>query len=289
MELAYYPKHQGSVRSFRSATTVWNAETNGNDSKRSPYQSSIKPITLDNSTANTFSEAYVHALYDMLEAAMFSISDGQIFLSLAFSVSFASSTTCKLSQYHLQIGINMWLTATTNAVLSLAIVRNYFRSFFSGLLRLIALLSALVFSLGLPLLFRLNSGFASETLPPNDRNNSQVLLKAACFMDSSFRKVVVDDQINNTIIIGASTTDPMMSQEFMSWAAICCIWAIIVIGRVILGIRSVTQEQGKFSDHNIASKTLLAFWGFVLVVWIFAVGSFGYRVCCSIPWIRMWR
>jgi hypothetical protein len=164
---------------------------------------------------------------------MLFISDGQILLSLAFSTSFmATDNRCTTSQYHFKVGLNLWLNATTSAVLSFAMVRHYFRSFLSGIFRLVALIGSLIFSLGLPLMLQVNSGFVSEITLSDHRGSSQIFLNALCFMDPSFRRVVVNDQINNQAVIGNCLTHPELSQEFISWAATCIIWAIIMLGRL---------------------------------------------------------
>lgn len=158
-----------------------------------------------------------------------------------------------------------------------------------------ALLGSLIFSLGLPLMLQVNSGFASEITPSDDRGSSQIFLNALCFMDPSFRRVVVDDQINNQAVIGNCLTHPELSQEFISWAATCIIWAIIMLGR--FGRRATRPfREGPDDSPDPDSKSLVVsmFWWFLMLVWCFAVGVFSYRTrwilnlrhwVASSPWI----
>jgi hypothetical protein len=79
--------------------------------------------------------------YDILEVTVSCISHGQILLSIAFVFGFVFSpiVRCTLSQYHLRLGLNLWLTAGTGAVLTFAVMCNYFASWLSGILRLLLL------------------------------------------------------------------------------------------------------------------------------------------------------
>ncbi|CZR68903.1 uncharacterized protein PAC_18804 [Phialocephala subalpina] len=282
-----YPIHSTPTPTYNVPTTPAAPDNT------SSHEPSLTPYTSDVPPAKILKRA--HAYYDILEAIIFCISDGQILLSLAFSFSFLISARCTTSQYHFQLGLNLWLTATTGAVLAFAIVRNYFRTFYSGLFRLVALIGSLIFSLGLPLILQVNSGFASETTPSDSRNNSQIFLNALCFMDPSFRSVVVDDQINNTAVIGSCTTHPELSQEFVSWVVICIIWAIIVLGRFGLSATSLFQGDYSSPDPDAGSRVELTFWCFLMLVWSFALGVFSYRTnlilnlhrwVANSPWIE---
>jgi hypothetical protein len=267
----------------------------GND-EDSPYQPSLKPFEEppepDQSEKMTKLE---EGFYDILEALMFFISDGQILLALAFSLYFIVSDRCTVSQYHIKIGLNLWLTAATITVFSLTVVRNCFDRLGSGLFRFALLAFSLIFSLGLPLALQVSSGFASEITPSDGRNSSQIFLNALCFMDSSFRKVVVDDQINNHAVIGACITNPELSQEFISWVAICVIWAVAILGRFGLRARGFIRERNNFADPDSGRRVESAYWCFLLLIWFFAVGTFSYRTwlifdlrrwVANSPWIQ---
>jgi hypothetical protein len=227
---------------------------------------------------------------------MFFISDAQILLALAFSLYFIVSDRCTVSQYHIKIGLNLWLTAATITVFSLTVVRNCFERLGSGLFRIALLAFSLIFSLGFPLGLQVSSGFASEIVPSDGRNSSQIFLNALCFMDSSFRKVVVDDQINNHAVIGACITHPELSQEFISWVAICVIWAVIMLGRFGIRARSwIRDENNNFADSDSGRRAEAVYWCFLLLIWGFAVGTFGYRTwlisdlrrwVANSPWIQ---
>ena len=228
-------------------------------------------------------------IYDILEAALFCISDNQILLSLAFSISFFVKGTakCILSQYHLKIALNLWLGSAINGVLTFSVVRRYFESPLAGLLRFLALGVSLVLSLGGPLLLELNSGFASEAVPSKDRHNSQIFLNALCFMDPSFRQDVVADQINNHAVIGESTTIPEASQDFASWISILVIGALVVIGRFLHRVIRITRRGHYIEDENNRNKIDLYYWIFLSLVWLFAATSFSYRTWLIFH-IRRW-
>jgi hypothetical protein len=223
------------------------------------------------------------ARYDWMEAAVYSISDAQILLSIAFSLYFLVSDSCTVSQYHLKIALNLWLTAATLAVFSLTAVRNCFKNPLSGILRFLMLAFSLIFSLGLPLSLQVNAGFTSEVLPASNRNSSQIFLKALCFTDRSFQQVVVDDQINNQAVIGACITNPQVTQEFISWTVICIIWALAMLGRFALrafrAFRALKadKETNDFADSDSGKPFEFYYWCFILLIWFFALGISIYR------------
>jgi hypothetical protein len=294
--LPYHPPYPYPLYSTPTPTYMGPA-TPANPDNISHYQSSLKPSESNELSAKKDPIERDHAFYDILEATMLCISDGQILLSLAFSMSFmATDNRCTTSQYHFKVGLNLWLNATTSAVLSFAMVRHYFRSFLSGIFRLVALIGSLIFSLGLPLMLQVNSGFASEITPSDHRGSSQIFLNALCFMDPSFRRVVVDDQINNQAVIGNCLTHPELSQEFVSWAVTCIIWAIIMLGRFgRRATRPFREETDPSPDPDSKSRAVLMFWLFLMLVWCFAVGVFSYRTfwilnlrrwVASSPWIE---
>lgn len=133
----------------------------------------------------------------MLQAALQAITDSQILLSLALNFSFFVLGKCQMSLYHFRLGLDIIEIACANSFLSLLLVRDYWKAPASAILRLFAL------TLSIYLLYSLldiqqERGYSAERLPPPERNNSLVLLKALCFLNKDLSDAVFANRTDAT-------------------------------------------------------------------------------------------
>lgn len=163
---------------------------------------------------NTFPERS----YDVLEAILFCIHDAQLFLAIALGLSFYLGTNCSMSQYHLDIAMNLSLIGCISFLLAFTLVRNYWVSPISSFIRIGCFVAVLVFLL-LTSITQLNSGLVPEYEPPTARNDSLILLDAACFSNKTYQNEL--DQISESqrAIVGTTgRSPPLLSYYRLLWA-----------------------------------------------------------------------
>lgn len=118
----------------------------------------------------------------MLEALVQSCSDQQVFTGGAYAITLRYWKGCSITAYHYSIVANMMLLTCATHLLSIAVVRDYWRYPYLALLRIVVITGVFIFS-GL-LLTNQNATndipFPSK-VPPADERNSPLLMLAACF------------------------------------------------------------------------------------------------------------
>ncbi|KAI4206291.1 MAG: hypothetical protein LQ346_001187 [Caloplaca aetnensis] len=139
--------------------------------------------------------------YNSLESILRAISDIQILLALSLAMSVVVFGICRTIQYHFEIGINLLLLACANYLQTLGLTRHYWRSWPAALAAFIRLLAVIgiYFCFGWILAIQNSSPdtlrkhqFVAERMPGDNKTDSVVFLKAACFLDPYFQ--------NNTFV-----------------------------------------------------------------------------------------
>ncbi|KAL9026500.1 MAG: hypothetical protein Q9196_004842, partial [Gyalolechia fulgens] len=108
---------------------------------------------------------------------------------------------CRTLQYHFEIGVNLLLLACANYLQTLGLTRHYWRSWPAALAAFMRLLAVIgiYFCFGWILAIQNSSSdtlrkhqFVAERMPGENKRDSVVFLKAACFLDPGFQ--------NNTFV-----------------------------------------------------------------------------------------
>lgn len=125
----------------------------------------------------------------MCEALVLSCSDQQVFTGGAFAISLRYWNGCSVTAYHYNIIANMLLLTCATHLISISIVRNYWRNLWQSTLRLI-LISMILLVTGLFLANQDANGhikFPTDIPPLNSTLNVTMLLflPAACYQDDT--------------------------------------------------------------------------------------------------------
>ena len=219
---------------------------------------------------NTSSEKF----YDVLEAMLFCIHDAQILLAIALGLSFYFGTNCSMSQYHLDIAINLALMGCMSFTLALTLVRNYWRAPFASLVRIGCFVAVMVF-IWRTVDLRLLDGLVPEYSPPRGRNDSLILLDAACFSNKTYAADLTNFTETEIGIVGKTGENPStLSYYILRWVLLVAAAGsgAIRLGQLILfktngparWSRDVETDQDGLSIG--ASSLALMFWW--ILVWI---------------------
>ena len=214
--------------------------------------------------------------YNFLESTLRAISDIQILLALALALSVVLFGICRTLQYHFEIGINLLLVACANYLQTLSLTRHYWRSWptrMAALLRLLIMVG-IYFCFGWILAIQnhqpfLNQHhFAVERMTADNKRDSAILLKAACFLEPSFQ--------NNTFAhLNTAERTHIGLQENTGGAAewilgltLGCVTLLIFMFRILGAINHSLEDRiKKMKIHTILCASI---WIFSLVVFCYS-------------------
>jgi hypothetical protein len=122
-------------------------------------------------------------LHGLLDPIILSSCDAQILLIFAYGISFKLSFQCSISAYHYNIVVYIIFANCSTFTLAVIFVRNYFKNFVTGMLRLIAMIVILaVYS---HVLQSQSANFAPfEVVPEKGTSDSVLFLPAICLLDT---------------------------------------------------------------------------------------------------------
>lgn len=134
-----------------------------------------------------------HTIISNLRFVLSQIS--RFLLALALALSVVVFGICRTLQYHFDIGVNLLLLACANYLQTLGLTRQHCRSRQAGLAALLRLLAVvgIYFCCGWILAIqnasqlRSTHRFVAERMSGDDKRDSVVFLKAACFLDPGFQ------------------------------------------------------------------------------------------------------
>lgn len=229
------------------------------------------------------------------------MSDSQLVFGLALAIYFQVVGKCSVSMYHFKMGLNLIIVACINNLLTLILIRSFWRTWFSSIVRL-GLTGALIGLLGkiLYILKKLNYDYGlPEPLPPKSRTDSLILLPAACFVDSDYLQTFTAldlDQAKHqakAAIIGrlekvagwVEIVPP--TQEGIIWGFMVCFFGLVIFYRLtilLLQIRRRYLSHQKYESLTMKPSGFFSAWRFVvcLVALIFSL------VVSIIIYIRVW-
>lgn len=151
------------------------------------------------------------SLTEICETLVLSCSDQQVFTGGAFAISLRYYNGCSVTAYHYNVLANMLLLTCATHLLSMSIVRNYWRNLWQSSLRVI-LISGIILVTGLVLTNQdADTAIKFPTVIPgpgaNETNNGLLFLPAACFQaDAHMWKTVQEtfsgsEQSRNAIFL----------------------------------------------------------------------------------------
>ena len=122
----------------------------------------------------------------VVRALVISTADAQSIIALTYAINFGMSGKCTVSAYHFSVGVNTILCACATIILSVIMVRDFWKAFCAALIRFSISISLLAI-LGRILVYQYFRPLAPEAIGwlPDKRNNtdSSIFVPIACFLD----------------------------------------------------------------------------------------------------------
>ncbi|KAH7114253.1 hypothetical protein B0J11DRAFT_540511, partial [Dendryphion nanum] len=146
--------------------------------------------------------------------------------------------------YHFQIGLAILEIACVNAVLAFTLLRHYWKAPLAAVIRLGGLGTVLYF-LGVTLDILKVRSYAAERLPPEERLDSLILLKAACFLDKDFKRIVFDKlTATDYQAVGDLEYKGRRNPEWIFWFLLTVFTCIVFVFRMVLALIDTTASEG---------------------------------------------
>lgn len=204
---------------------------------------------------------------DWLEAILLATADSQIILAIALGVNFLFVGKCQFTMYHFQMGLTILEIACVNAVLAFTLLRHYWKAPLAAIIRLCGLGTVLYF-LGVTLQILKVRSYAAERLPPDSRLDSLILLKAACFLDKDFKRLVFDNLTPKDFeAVGQLQYKGRRNPEWIIWFILTSFTCIVFVFRILFAIggavagegSSLRRKLGAARDGAFKAKTRLVY------------------------------
>ncbi|PSN74541.1 hypothetical protein BS50DRAFT_615414 [Corynespora cassiicola Philippines] len=236
---------------------------------RRSHRSRSAYITEESAPKETKNEQW----YDLFESILMLTSDSQMVLGIALCINFALVGKCSISMYHFQMGVNILVITCANALLTLVLIRDYWRTPLSAVVRLTAF-GMILYFLGeilRALHHREEEIGAAERLPPSDRMNSLILLGAACFLDPDPLKklALISDQQAQSV--GRLTKDTIWSSERVLWLLIVGGSILAFLYRVGDLVRPFWKVRRDEHAYDIMEKKASSRWWPIFCFWVCAI------------------
>lgn len=200
------------------------------------------------------------------------IADTQTIFVGAFLLSFAGKTKCSLTSYHFTVAVDQMMIALSAITFSVALVRTYWRSPLAAAFRLLLSLSTFI-GVGMTIFRKAN--YAPDYPPPNNRNDSSILLPVACLLESSLRLQVQEEakEAQSNLGFGNSSNWPI---ERFFFIALAIAFIISHMSILIRYAESKNYAPQKWSDLRkfitatywplmLIPPTITSIWCWVLV------------------------
>ena len=141
-------------------------------------------------------------------------------------------------------GLTILEIACVNAVLAFTLLRHYWKAPLAAIIRLCGLATVLYF-LGVTLQILKVRSYAAERLPPDERLDSLILLKAACFLDPDFKRLVFDKLTPKDFeAVGNLEYKGRRNPEWIFWFMLTAFTCIVFFFRIIFAIASAMGGEG---------------------------------------------
>ncbi len=197
------------------------------------------------------------------------ISDSQSLLALALAISFLVLDRCRILQYHFRLIVNIELVTGATYLLSLSLVRHHWKTRIAGIpafVRFAAaalnhLFLAYILSLTNTLPFMGKRPYRAESLPPRNRSDSVLFLKASCFLDPDFQNRVFSP-------LSAESKESIGLLDNHGLEPECFFWLFLLITTGIAGVvrvvirRWYSRHQNQFTNSPLPTTGPIGFWLF---------------------------
>ncbi|KXX76966.1 hypothetical protein MMYC01_207141 [Madurella mycetomatis] len=161
-------------------------------------------------------------VYDLFEAALLSISDSQLLLSIAQLINFANTGRCTTSRYHYNIGLHLIFILCWSSLIAMVLLRNFYKAPVTALVRVLCLFGLII-------------------------ADSLILLPAACFLDRAlYNETFLGLSQERMDAVGAVTAGA--SGETGYWIAILLFTAVSCVV-AILQIHYNRRHKSNESDR----------------------------------------
>jgi hypothetical protein len=216
--------------------------------------------------------SFPEQVYDCLEAALFSVPDSQVLLAIALAGTFLAEGRCTLTQYHVDVAVNLILLACINYGLAFIFVRNYWETG-AAFLR-IPLFSIVLGFLGWLFHLQQSVGLSPERLPPSSRVNSMILLDAECFLNATSASALGNLTTQEYDIVGFPDRSVVSyaTPENICFVLVVAILSINMVIRLILrkGLSRVPLNP----ENRGPTLTLWLLFVWWILTWVASAGLY---------------
>lgn len=182
-------------------------------SRSFPRPASFSSCSAPNSPYTCSEHMHSLSLTEICETLVMSCSDQQVFTGGAYAISLRYWNGCSITAYHYNIVANMMLLTCATHLMSVTIVRNYYKSLWQSILRVVIIVGVVLVT-GIILSNQdANTDIQFPTTPPpqNETDMGLLFLPAACFQGQ-------DTHIVNTLQESFNGTDDFQRSILFSTA-----------------------------------------------------------------------
>ncbi|KAI3320569.1 hypothetical protein HD806DRAFT_524605 [Xylariaceae sp. AK1471] len=190
---------------------------------------------------------------DILETLVIACSDQQLFTGAAYALTLRYWRGCTVSAYHYNIVANMLLLTCATHLMSVTIVRNYWRYPWLAILRIFAISGVFIVT---GLLFT-NQNATDKRFPTGipaaNETNSLIFLPAACFQsDKNTATATFQDSVKNPdAFFGKTLRQSTPDNKIQGWnlyVLTLLYYGVAIIAEIIRFFRRAKSRKGRRGD-----------------------------------------
>jgi hypothetical protein len=201
-------------------------------------------------------------------ALSFAVSDAQSLFSIALMWNWGLKGQCIVSAYHFRVMTDILILSNLNFLLGIMFIHKYFAKMkFAGVLRLSMSVGIYAFLTYMINFQARDFKHAPEIAPPDDRNDSVVLLPAACFLDRNLFTALKREQTLYPSIGKPSNFNDTF--EFWGW--------VVISGIIIyIGLEKLSHFLcfGRAHTGKSRSKLWSKYWSFTRFAMLAGASNF---------------
>lgn len=187
--------------------------------QRKPRTPFLVPLSIIADSQNHNLSRQQFSLTEICETLVLSCSDQQVFTGGAFAISLRYWNGCSVTAYHYNVIANMLLLTCATHLLSLSIVRNYWRNLWQSTLRVI-LIFGIVLVTGL-ILSNQDAGsqakFPTAIPPLTQTNDGSLFLPAACYQENGHLSKTLQESLNDIPALKSALFQSSPGNHIQGW------------------------------------------------------------------------